>query len=77
MAAHLLQSHEGGSQVLGFHTLTRVLLADVVVLAVLAAQVAACEKDRARTVPPAQRVLLAHVSAEAAHSSACPCAADA
>ena len=56
-----LQLEHHGGDLVRLGELPGVGLADVVVLAELAVQVAAAEEDRARSCPAAQRVFLAHV----------------
>jgi hypothetical protein len=65
MATGSLQFEHNGSQIFWFDFIADIGLADVMVLAVLAAQVTACEKDRPRTAPATQRILFAKVGAMA------------
>ncbi len=61
VAALLLQAEHHAGQLFGLHLLPHANLADLVILAVLAGQVAPGEKDGARSTPAHQGGLLAKV----------------
>ena len=77
MAARLLQPDHDPGQLFGLDLLAGVGLADVVILAILTAQVTVGEENRPGTAPAAQGVLLAQVRPVAAHPGQFAGAADA
>ncbi len=76
VAAHRLEPQHQPGELLRLDRLARVGLADVVILAELAAQVAPREEDRAGPAAPGERRLFAHVGERAGDRCPRPGAAD-
>jgi len=62
-----LQFQHDAHQVFRFDFITSVSLTDVVILAVLAFQVATCEENDSRSLPTSERILFSYVWPETAH----------